>query len=66
MTDPFAPIACNWYPHLLPNPAIATVQRGRLTHDRLIQHQDHRVPALTEPPFEPPLAWCQVAERRAR
>jgi hypothetical protein len=51
MHNPLGAIAGNWYPSLLPNAAIATIEGRGLANDRLVQHQNHGSPPLSQPAF---------------
>jgi len=54
--DSLGAIACNGHSHLFSYPPVATIERGRLGQDRLIQHQDDRALAVCQAPLEPPFA----------
>jgi len=54
--DSLGAIAGNGHLHLFSYPPVATIQRGRLGQDRLIQHQDDRALAVCQAPLEPPFA----------
>src|SRR5919197_165026 len=51
---------------LLPNRAIACIERWSLSNNGLIEHQDNGALPCRQAPFEPPFACRHVAGRRAR
>src|SRR2546421_4509910 len=65
MKDALLAIARDGDTALLPDAAVATVERRRLSDDDLVQHQDDTALALKQSMFQPPLACRHVFGRKA-
>src|SRR5262245_25748368 len=66
MEDTAGMMAPHWNTDLLPTAPVTVIQRWGLRDDGFIKHQHDGPDTVAEPAFEPPFAWRQVGERRAK